>query len=69
MGRSLMQALALAVLQIRNRHHEFMTLEHILLAITYEKTGQRILAACSIDIHELRKNLEQYLDESCKHLP
>ena len=31
MGRSLMQALALAVLQIRNRHHEFMTLEHILL--------------------------------------
>ncbi len=64
MGRSLMQALALAVLQIRNRHHEFMTLEHILLAITYEKTGQRILAACNIDIHELRKNLEQYLDEN-----
>ena len=35
MGRSLMQALALAVLQIRNKRHEFMTLEHILLAITY----------------------------------
>lgn len=64
MGRSLMQALALAVLQIRNRHHEFMTLEHILLAITYEKTGQRILSACNIDIHELRQNLEQYLDEN-----
>lgn len=64
MGRSLMQALALAVLQIRNRRHEFMTLEHILLAITYEKTGQRILADCNIDIHELRKNLEQYLDEN-----
>lgn len=64
MGRSLMQALALAVLQIRNKRHEFMTLEHILLAITFEKTGQRILAACNIDIHELRRNLEQYLEEN-----
>lgn len=64
MGRSLMQALALAVLQIRNKRHEFMTLEHILLAITYEKTGQRILAACNIDVHELRRNLEQYLSEN-----
>lgn len=64
MGRSLMQALALAVLQIRNKRHEFMTLEHILLAITFEKTGQRILAACNIDIHELRRSLEQYLEEN-----
>ena len=64
MGRSLMQALALAVLQIRNKRHEFMTLEHILLAVTFEKTGQRILAACNIDIHELRHNLEQYLEEN-----
>lgn len=64
MGRSLMQALALAVLQIRNKRHEFMTLEHILLAITFEKTGQRILSACNIDIHELRQNLEKYLEEN-----
>lgn len=64
MGRSLMQALALAVLQIRNRRHECMTLEHILLAITYEKTGQRVLAACNIDIHELRRDLEQYLEKN-----
>lgn len=69
MGRSLMQALALAVLQIRNRRHECMTLEHILLAITYEKTGQRILAACNIDIHELRKNLEQFLEENMTAAP
>lgn len=64
MGRSLMQALALAVLQIRNKRHEFMTLEHILLAMTFEKTGQRILPACNIDVHELRRNLEKYLEEN-----
>lgn len=64
MGRSLMQALALAVLQIRNKRHEFMTLEHILLAMTFEKTGQRILSACNIDVHELRRNLEKYLEEN-----
>ena len=64
MGKTLMQALAVAVLNIRNKRHEFMSLEHILLAITYEKTGQRILATTNIDIHTLREDLEKYLEEN-----
>lgn len=64
MGKTLMQALAIAVLNIRNKRHEFMALEHILLAITYEKTGQRILATCNLDVHILRDDLEKYLEEN-----
>lgn len=33
MGRSLMQALALAVMDMRRRRNECLTLEHILLAM------------------------------------
>lgn len=64
MGRSLMQALALAVLQMRNRKHEFMALEHLLLAITFERTGKRVLLGCDIDIALLRSKLENYLMEN-----
>ncbi len=64
MGKTLMQALAVAVLNIRNKRHEFMSLEHILLAITYEKTGQRILATTNIDLNILREDLEKYLEEN-----
>lgn len=64
MGRTLMQTLALSVLQMRNRAHEFMVLEHILLAMTYERNGRRILTACNVDIPTLRRELETYLNES-----
>ena len=43
MGRSLMQTLAVAVMEMRGRRHECLTLEHILLAMTHERTGRLIL--------------------------
>ncbi len=61
MGRSLMQALAGAVMEMRRRHHEFLTLEHILLAMTHENMGRTILEGCGVDIGLLRQNLESYL--------
>ena len=64
MGRTLMQSLALSVLQMRNRNHEFMVLEHLLLAITFERTGKRILTGCNINIPLLRKCLEDYLADN-----
>lgn len=64
MGRTLMQALALSVLQMRNHNHEFMVLEHLLLAISYERTGKRILEGCNVNINLLREDLEDYLVEN-----
>jgi len=64
MGRTLMQALALSVLQMRNRNHEFMVLEHLLLAITFERTGKRILTGCDVNIPLLRAHLEDYLADN-----
>ncbi len=64
MGRTLMQALALSVLQMRNRNHELMVLEHLLLAISFERNGKRILVECGIDVTVLRAQLEEYLKEN-----
>ena len=62
MGRTLMQALAVAAMQMRQRRHEFMVLEHILLAITFDRSGRAMLAECGADIARLRSQLDEYLD-------
>src|SRR5580765_409756 len=46
------------------RKHAYLTLEHLLYALAHDSDGERILAACGVDLGRLRKNLNLYLDES-----
>ena len=66
MARSLMQALALAVMEMRSRRHECLTVEHLLLAMTREQLGRVILKGCGADIPALRRQLDEYLS---RYLP
>ncbi len=61
MGRSLMQALALAVMDMRRRRNECLTLEHVLLAMTHERIGRIILEGLGVDLAELRHALDEHL--------
>ena len=61
MGRSLMQALALAVMDMRRRRNECLTLEHVLLAMTHERTGRIILEGLGVDLAALRHDLEEHI--------
>ncbi|MGE3956161.1 MAG: AAA family ATPase [Vicinamibacterales bacterium] len=47
-----------------SRGHAYLTLEHLLYALAHDPDGERILAACGTDLPELRRELDQYLDES-----
>ena len=49
--------------EARNRRHEFITLEHILLALTEDTHALRILIGCGVDVEELKKSLEKFMDE------
>ena len=42
------------------RHHEFLTIEHILYALMHDKSGKRILRACHCDLELLQSDLEDY---------
>lgn len=66
MARSLMQALALAVMEMRSRRHECLTVEHVLLAMTREQLGRVILKGCGADLPTLRHQLDEYLS---RYLP
>jgi ATP-dependent Clp protease ATP-binding subunit ClpA len=47
-----------------SRGHAYLTLEHLLYALAHDPDGERILGACGVDLPELRRELDQYLDES-----
>ena len=63
---SLNEVFAKGVNLARAKRHEYLTLEHILLAIANSKDGYEILNDLAVEIDELVKNLNNYLD---KHIP
>src|SRR5579885_765846 len=63
LSRSLEQALHRAIRLASDRHHEFATLEHLLLALTDDPDAQQVMKACNVDVDSLRKSLQKYVDE------
>ena len=62
--RSLHRALTLA----NERHHEYATLEHLLLALTEDQAALAVLNACNVEVDALRRELTTYLDEQVPNL-
>ena len=62
--KSLHRALALA----SERHHEYATLEHLLLALTEDNDAIAVLKACGVDVDMLRQDLGSYLDDDLSGL-
>ena len=48
----------------RDKHHEFVTVEHLLLSMTTNPSAGKALRACGIDIPILQTELESYIEES-----
>ena len=62
--QSIHGALALA----NERKHELATLEHLLLALIDEPDAARVMRACSVDLDDLRKDLEDFIDDDLSTL-
>lgn len=57
------QVFSLAVNEVRQRRHEYLTLEHLLFGILSEEAGQNILDGVGADRAELKKRLERFFAE------
>ena len=55
--------------EARARRHEYVTLEHLLLALCGNLEGLKILKAVGIDVDQLLEDIESYLDESLERVP
>lgn len=51
------------------KRHEFVTLEHLLLALIDDKVAQNILLYCGADLTELRAELESFLKSQVNPVP
>jgi ATP-dependent Clp protease ATP-binding subunit ClpA len=64
LDKSLENSLDLAFRIAYEKSHEFMTLEHLLLALLEHEDIKKILLACSVDLVSLHIELSEFLDAS-----
>jgi ATP-dependent Clp protease ATP-binding subunit ClpA len=63
LSRALEVSLALAVHEARSRHHEYLTVEHVLFALCHDDAVAEVLRAVGGDVERLKQDLVKYFDE------
>jgi len=56
-------SLHMAFMDARQKRHEFITVEHLLLALLDNPSASEVLRACAANIEELRKLLTDFINE------
>jgi len=56
-------SLHMAFMEARQKRHEFITVEHLLLALLDNPSASEVLKACVVDIEDLRKTLAEFVAE------
>ena len=67
-SRSLEQSLHRALALANERHHEYATLEHLLLALIDDQDAAAVMRACNVDTDKLKRNLSSYLESELENL-
>ncbi len=69
LNRELEDTLSVAFRSARDKRHEFMTVEHLLLALLDNRQAAEVLNACGADMDRLRSQLSNFIDETTPLLP
>jgi ATP-dependent Clp protease ATP-binding subunit ClpA len=69
LSKELEYSLNTAFRKAYEKRHEFITVEHLLLAILDNPAAIEVLRACGCNIELLRKELEDFLDETTPLIP
>lgn len=56
-------SLHMAFVEARQKRHEFITVEHLLLALLDNPSAAEVLRACAVNIEELRRELNNFIAE------
>ncbi len=57
-------SLHMAFVEARQQRHEFITVEHLLMALLDNPSAAEVLRACSANVDDLRKSLAQFIKEN-----
>lgn len=64
LNKELEFTLNIAFKQAHDKHHEFMTVEHLLLSLLDNTSALNVLRGCGLDIESLRTELKAYINET-----
>ncbi|MFC6489025.1 ATP-dependent Clp protease ATP-binding subunit ClpA [Nitratireductor sp. GCM10026969] len=67
-SQGLERALHQALTYANERHHEYATLEHLLLALIDDNDAAAVMRACNVDLDELRRTVLDYIDGELDNL-
>jgi ATP-dependent Clp protease ATP-binding subunit ClpA len=57
-------SLHMAFVEARQKRHEFVTVEHLLLALADNPAAQEVLKACGANLDALRQSLREFVDQN-----
>jgi ATP-dependent Clp protease ATP-binding subunit ClpA len=69
LDKELEYTLNLAFKEARAKRHEFVTVEHLLVALLENSTSLEVLKACGANINRLRNNLVEFIDRTTPVIP
>jgi ATP-dependent Clp protease ATP-binding subunit ClpA len=67
-SRNLEQSLHRALALANERHHEYATLEHLLLALLDDQDAAAVMRACNVELDKLRRSVTAYLESELENL-
>src|SRR5256885_1825399 len=67
-SRNLEQSLHRALALANERHHEYATLEHLLLALLEDQDAAAVMRACNVDLDKLKRDLTAYIEGELDNL-
>ncbi|VVD84364.1 ATP-dependent Clp protease ATP-binding subunit ClpA [Pandoraea soli] len=62
-------SLHMAFMEARQARHEFITVEHLLLALLDNPTAAEVLRACAANLEDLRQNLRNFIADNTPTVP
>ncbi len=68
-AKELQASFRTALDEARKMRHEYLTLEHLLLALTRESRTREVLKGCGANVKRLQENLTAFLEETVERLP
>ncbi len=68
LSSNLEQSLHRALGYANERHHDYATLEHLLLALTEDQDAVAVMRACGVDVERIRGALVDYIDSELDDL-
>ncbi len=69
LSKDLESTLGQAFKSARGKRHEFMTVEHLLLALTEDEAAANVLKACGANLAQLREELDEFVNSTTPLIP